>query len=73
MRVIRQIAQVRRRIKTIETMIDAIEDGELYALYTQHDAALGGGRNLLDEMANWLDREIVLARRELACVEAEQR
>ena len=72
-RVIRQIAQVRRRIKTIETMIDEIEDGELYALYTQHDAALGGGRNLLDEMADWLDREIVLARRELACVEAEQR
>ena len=72
-RVIRQIAQVRRRIKVIETMVGEIEAGELYALHMQYDTALDDGRDLLDEMANRLDMEIVLARRELAGLEAEQR
>ena len=72
-RVIRQIAQVRRRIKTIETTIDALEAGELYALYTKYEAVLDDGRHLLDEMASRLDMEIVLARAQLARLEAEQR
>lgn len=72
-RVIRQIAQVRRRIKVIETTVGEIEAGELYALYMQYDTALDDGRDLLDEMANRLDMEIALARRELAGLEAEER
>ena len=72
-RVIRQIAQVRRRIKAIEKMVDEIEAAELYALYTQYDTALDDGRDLLDEMANRLSMEIVLASRELAGLEAEPR
>ena len=72
-RVIRQIAQVRGRIRVIETTVDEIEAGELYSFYTQYDTALDDGRDLLVEMANRLDMEIVLARRELAGLEAEER
>lgn len=70
-RVIRQIARVRRRIASIDQQIETLRAGELHTLREKCMERLEAGGNLLEEMAVRLDREIVDARRELADVEAE--
>ena len=68
-RVIRQIAHVRRRIDSIGPILDAIKTGELYTLYMRHQAALKADENLLEEMAAALDVRIADAKRELVDLE----
>ena len=68
-RVIRQIAHVRRCIDRIRPIVDALKTGELYTLYTRHQAALKVGGNLLEEMAAALDVRIADAKRELVNLE----
>ena len=72
-RVIRQIAQVRRRINSIHQAIDTLEAGRLYTLYEKCRRRRRAGTNLLDELAKRLDMQIATARRELAALEAEAR
>ena len=65
-RVIRQIAQVRRRIDSIQQEIDTLKNGKLYAFYEKCNVRREAGGNLLEEMAARLDKRIAAARRELA-------
>ena len=70
-RVIRQIAQVRRRIDDIDLAIETLKAGELHSLNEKCSARSETGGNLLGEMAARLDGEIAAARRELETLEAE--
>ena len=71
--VIRQIAQVRRRFDSINRAIQALQAGELHALWRRCHARSDEGVNLLDEMAARLDREIAAARKELGALTMEAR
>ena len=70
-RVIRQIAQVQRRIERIDQELEALMAGELYALHQKRDARHDAGGDLLSDMADLLDERIADAKRELADVEAQ--
>ena len=70
-RVIRQIAQVRRRVDQIELMIDALKVGNLYALYAQYQTQARSAGNPLDELAASIDEQITDAERRLANMQAE--
>ncbi len=70
-RVIRQIAQVRQRLDSISQGIEALQAGELYALYEKCNVGSQAGENLLAEMAASLSDRIGAARRELAALEAQ--
>lgn len=70
-RVIRHIAHVRRRIDSLDPMVDTLKTGQLYTLYTRHQATLLTGRSLLEEMAAALDLRIGEAKRELMDLEPD--
>lgn len=72
-RVIRQIALVRRRINGIRHTIDTLKADKLYALYEKCNRRREAGGDLLDEMAGRLDERIATARQELATLEAQAR
>lgn len=71
-RVIRQIAQVRRRIDEIGLIIAALQAGDLYALYAQCNTQAKTAGNSLDELAAHIDEQIADARRRLAELEDPQ-
>jgi len=65
-RVIRQIAQVKARLQTLEEELAQCHASELYQLYVQVEEAAAQGRDLLAVMAERLERQIADARRRLA-------
>ena len=72
-RVIRQIAQVRRRIDEIGLVIDALKAGDLYALHAQCRTQPRSADNPIDELAAWIDEQIADAKRRLENLKAESR
>ena len=70
-RVIRQIAQVRRRLDSIRRAIQALQARPLYVLYQKCGVRSDAGGSLLEELAASLDDRINAARQELAALEAE--
>lgn len=64
-RVIRKIAQVRRRLREIETNVEEILESDLAQLKSQADEAVEEGRDLLDEMAESVRAEIRRAKEQL--------
>ena len=71
-RVIRKIAQVQERLRTIEATIDDLESSDLYRLKGEVESAEAEERDLLAEMASRLDRQIANARQRLAGLTTEQ-
>jgi chromosome segregation ATPase len=65
-RVIRKIAQVRRRLRDIETEIAGLKESDFYKLKVKVDQAEAEGCDLLVEMVARLDGQIAEARQELA-------
>ena len=57
-RVIRKIAQVKRRLKAIAVQISQVAEAELHQLKTKVDDAAREGRDLLAEMAQSLDAQL---------------
>ena len=72
-RVIRQIAQVRRRIDEIGLVVDALKAGDMYALYAQCRTQPTSAGNPMDELAARIDDQIADAKRRLANLKAESR
>ncbi len=70
-RVIRQIAQARRRIDEVGLVFDALKAGDLYALYAQYRTQAGSAGSPIDELAARIDEQIVHAKRRLASLKAE--
>ena len=64
-RVIRKIAQVEKRLKTIAAEMDQHRQGELFRLRQSVEEAQANGRDLLKELGEQLDGAIVQAREEL--------
>ncbi len=64
-RIIRQIAQSRERLKVIQAEIEVLEQTELYQLKTKVIEVKESGKNLLAEMAAQLDTQINNAKKEL--------
>lgn len=64
-RIIRAIAQVRRRIADVERAVAETIAGELHSLMIAVHNADAEGRNILSEMAKRLDRQIAKATSEL--------
>lgn len=71
-RVIRKIAQIQERLRTIEVTIDELESSDLYQLKSEVESAEAEERDLLAEMASRLDKQIVDARRRLAGLTRKQ-
>ncbi len=61
-RLIRKIALVEQRIKTIETEIHSLEESDLWKLRSKAEEAENEGRNLLEEMASQVSVQIDEAR-----------
>ena len=64
-RAIRRIAAAEQRVAVLAADITSCADGSLAALYAQAQAAQAAGRDLLQEMADVLERRIGEARRRL--------
>lgn len=64
-RVIRQIAQVGRRLEEIAAATGELKASNLYELYGEYRQQLESGRNLLEEMAARLDTQIAEAQQDL--------
>jgi hypothetical protein len=64
-RVIRQIAQVQRRLREIGQELQELRAGQLFALYQQSCEANDVGRDLLAEMAQEVERRIAAVRMRL--------
>jgi hypothetical protein len=64
-RVIRKIAQVEKRLAAIAAEIADIRKRELYKLNVQVEEARAKGRDLLQELAEKIDKEILEAKQEL--------
>lgn len=64
-RIIRKIAQVEKRLKSIAAKLDQLRQGELFKLRQQVEEAQASGRELLKELGDQLDGEIAQAREEL--------
>jgi len=64
-RVIRKIAQVRRRLVEIDAEVRRLTSDALYELRTKVETAEASGRDLLGEMASELDARISHAKRRL--------
>lgn len=71
-RVIRKIAQVQERLRTIEATIDDLQSSDLYRLQGEVESAEAEERDLLAEMASRLDLQIDDARKRLAGLTREQ-
>lgn len=65
-RVIRKIAQIKERLRVIETEIDQLKESDLYQLKTEVQEAGDEGRDLLAEMASRVDEQIAWANKHLA-------
>lgn len=65
-RVIRKIAQVEQRLKTIATELAQLGKGELFKLKQAVEDAQANGQDLLKELGEQLDKEIAHVREELA-------
>jgi hypothetical protein len=65
-RVLRKIAQAKRRLSQIEIEVEELTNGDLYALMTKVDQALARCFDLLQEMAAYLDSQIRAKRIRLA-------
>lgn len=65
-RVIRKVAQIRKRLRQIETEVAEIEGTDLSRLKLKADQASREGRDLLQEMAALLDVQIARAHERLA-------
>jgi hypothetical protein len=61
-RVIRKIAQVRERLRIIETDISELKQSALYELKTKVEESQDKGRDLLAEMASRIDKNIALSK-----------
>ena len=59
-RVIRKIAQVKKRLHAIKTKIAQLKESDLYKLKIKVEKAEGEGRDLFAELASQVDEEIVL-------------
>ena len=70
-RVIRQIAQVRRRLDDISRDVQVLQAGDPYALYQKCNKRSAAGGSLLEEMTVSLDEQIAAARQDLAALETE--
>jgi hypothetical protein len=64
-RLIRKIAQVQKRLKTIAVEIEQLSQGDLFKLKKQVDEAQSDGRDLLKELGERLEADINHARDEL--------
>jgi len=64
-RIIRTIAQVEKRLKTISTEMDHLRQGELFKLKQQVADANANARELLKELSEQVDRQIAQAQEEL--------
>ena len=64
-RVIRKIAQVEKRLRTIAAEMDQLRQGEMFKLKQAIEEAQATGRELLKELAEQLDEEIAHVREEL--------
>jgi len=64
-RIIRKIAQVEKRLKTIAAEMDQLRQGELFKLKQQVEEAHANGRNLVKELVQRLEADIRHARDEL--------
>ena len=64
-RVIRKIAQVEKRLKTIAAELEGFRQGELFKLKQQVEDAHANGRDQLNDLGEQLDRDIGQARDEL--------
>ncbi len=64
-RIIRKIAQVENRLKTITAEMDQLRQGELFKLKQQVEEAHANGRELLKDLAEQLDTEIAQTQFEL--------
>ena len=60
-RVIRKIAQVEKRLHSIESEISQLEESDLYQLKIKVEKAEDEGRDLLAEMTSRVDEQIALA------------
>ncbi len=65
-RVIRQIARIRERLKAIEIAMEQLRSSELYRLHEEVKKVEADGGDLLAEMASRLDQKIADARERLA-------
>ncbi|MGH7800808.1 MAG: molecular chaperone DnaJ [Thermodesulfobacteriota bacterium] len=65
-RIIRKIAQVEERLRTIQIEITQLKESDLYKLKTKVEAAEKEGRELLADMAKQLDEQKADARKRLA-------
>lgn len=70
-RVIRQIAQVAKRLKDLKTEIEDFKRTELYQLREKVEAEMREGRNLLDQMANRAESHIKKAKRRLEVLQQD--
>jgi U3 small nucleolar ribonucleoprotein component len=71
-RVIRKIAQARKRLVQIEREVQELQKSELFALKTKVDRAAGAGRDLLAEMAEDLNAQIAISRGRLNNLSTKQ-
>jgi hypothetical protein len=70
-RLIRQVAAVRKRIESVQSDVDQVKASDLWSLHASYAESLEQGGNLLDAMASELDKEIEALRDRLkACREA---
>lgn len=65
-RIIRKIAQVEERLRTIDAEMIQLRASDLYQLKVKVDEAEGEGRDLLAEMAAQVDQEIAAGKKRLA-------
>lgn len=64
-RIIRKIAQVEKRLRSIAAELDLNRQGELFKLKQAVDEAQASGRDLLKELCEQLDRDIAQTQEEL--------
>ncbi len=71
-RVIRKIAQARKRLVQIEREVQELQESELFTLKAKVDRAAGAGRDLLAEMAEDLNAQIAISRERLKNLSTKQ-
>lgn len=67
-RIIRKIAQVKERLRTIESQVAALKQSDLFRLKERVEESKKVGVDLLERMAQDLDRRIAAARIELGTI-----
>lgn len=71
-RVIRKIAQIRERLRVIDTEITQLKKSDLHQLKIKVDEAENQGRDFLREMAYQLDEQIAFVKQKLKDMKAER-